>query len=234
MLNLNEIMEVSGRALSDYEFKGWTEEMDFLGRVRTWLPALVAELREARLCWLHVDMLEAELTQAREELAAVDASLGDFYAPVLDPETDELCGSFWKDHGVWVMREELERERAETERLSQYVPMQHLEANAMAKPPDTIYLQVRDEDEELPDEVTWCVDRIHDTDMEYVPASKLRHVRAERDTLAALVPLYRTVDDYLHKPGTNDYPDGHCNPDRLAMLRSMFLEMSADEAGTDD
>ena len=80
---------------------------------RTWLPVLIDEL-----------------TQAREELAAVDESLGEFYAPVLDPETDEPCGSFWKDHGVWVMRDELERAQAEIERLEQYVPMKHLEARA--------------------------------------------------------------------------------------------------------
>ena len=72
----------------------------FAAQARAWVPALVAEL-----------------AQAREELAAVDESLGDFYAPVLDPETDEPCGSFWKDHSVWVMRDELERARAEIERL---------------------------------------------------------------------------------------------------------------------
>lgn len=33
-----------------------------------------------------------------------------------------------------------------------------------------IYLQVKDEDGEIPDEVTWCIDRIHDTDIEYVRA----------------------------------------------------------------
>ena len=67
---------------------------------RTWLPVLIQELR-----------------QAREELAAVDESLGEFYAPVLEPETDEPCGSFWKDHGVGVIRQELERARAEVKRL---------------------------------------------------------------------------------------------------------------------
>ena len=35
--------------------------------------------------------------------------------------------------------------------------------------PDKIYLQIKDEDgEELGHEVTWCVDKIHDTDIEYV------------------------------------------------------------------
>jgi len=33
---------------------------------------------------------------------------------------------------------------------------------------DIIYLQAKDEDGETPDEVTWCVDRIYDTDVEYV------------------------------------------------------------------
>lgn len=37
--------------------------------------------------------------------------------------------------------------------------------------PDRIYLQVVDEDGEAPDEVTWCVDRVHDTDVEYYRVS---------------------------------------------------------------
>jgi coenzyme F420-reducing hydrogenase delta subunit len=45
-----------------------------------------------------------ELTQARDELAAVDKELGEFYCPVLD-ENDQPCGSFYKDHGVNVMRQ---------------------------------------------------------------------------------------------------------------------------------
>ena len=49
-----------------------------------------------------------ELTQARAELAAVDEALSEFYCPALDPETDDLCGSFYKDHGVNVMRQALE------------------------------------------------------------------------------------------------------------------------------
>lgn len=54
------------------------------------------------------DELAEALTQARAELAAVDEALGEFYCPVLDPETDEPCGSFYKDHGVNVMRQALE------------------------------------------------------------------------------------------------------------------------------
>jgi hypothetical protein len=45
--------------------------------------------------------------------------------------------------------------------------------------PNRIYLLVRDEDGEIPDEVMWCVDRIHDTDVEYIPASELQHTLAE-------------------------------------------------------
>ena len=37
--------------------------------------------------------------------------------------------------------------------------------------PEKIYLQILDEDGESPDEVTWCVDRIHNTDVEYVLSS---------------------------------------------------------------
>lgn len=121
MLNLNEIMAAC-EALDDcLGPQGWRlegpdyyglysvydgdgnrflttveEKARFIARARTWLPALVEEL-----------------TQACEELAAVDESLGEFYAPVLDPETEEPCGSFWKDHGVWTMREELEHAQAE-------------------------------------------------------------------------------------------------------------------------
>lgn len=36
--------------------------------------------------------------------------------------------------------------------------------------PAKIYLQIKDEDGETPDEITWCVDKIHDTDVEYVRA----------------------------------------------------------------
>lgn len=36
------------------------------------------------------------------------------------------------------------------------------------KPPQRIYLQLLDEDGDEPDEVTWCVDRVHDTDVAYV------------------------------------------------------------------
>ncbi len=34
--------------------------------------------------------------------------------------------------------------------------------------PDKIYLLIKDEDGEEPDEVMWCEDRVHDTDIEYV------------------------------------------------------------------
>ena len=57
-------------------------------------------------------------------------------------------------------------------------------------------------------------------------AAELRHVQAERDTLSALLPLYYAVDDYLHEPGTNDYPEGHNNPGRLEALRGVFLGVS--------
>ena len=34
--------------------------------------------------------------------------------------------------------------------------------------PEKIYLQIKDEDGDTPDEITWCEDRIHETDIEYV------------------------------------------------------------------
>ena len=37
----------------------------------------------------------------------------------------------------------------------------------MKNVPDIIYLQVRDENGEVLDDVTWCKDRICDTDIEY-------------------------------------------------------------------
>jgi len=118
MLDLNVIMAACENLTCD-QHRGWTEGEEFIARARTWLPALVEEL-----------------TQACEELAAVDESLGEFYAPVLDPETDEPCGSFWKDHGAWHAIEELElaqqrylsamqevlRLEAEIERLRALVP----------------------------------------------------------------------------------------------------------------
>lgn len=51
-------------------------------------------------CYERVRQLRAELAQARAELAAVDKGLSEFY-------------SFYDDHGVCVMRQELERLRAE-------------------------------------------------------------------------------------------------------------------------
>lgn len=40
--------------------------------------------------------------------------------------------------------------------------------------PDRIYLLIKDEDGEEPDQVMWCVDRIYDTDVEYVQAAETR------------------------------------------------------------
>ena len=34
--------------------------------------------------------------------------------------------------------------------------------------PTRIYLQIKDEDGEWGEDVTWCVDRIYDTDVQYV------------------------------------------------------------------
>jgi len=51
--------------------------------------------------------LQGELDRANGELAAVNASLGEFYIPVRDPETDEPGGAFYQDHGVWIVVEEL-------------------------------------------------------------------------------------------------------------------------------
>jgi len=48
-----------------------------------------------------------EIEQLYAELAAVDASLGEFYIPARDPETDEPGGAFYQDHGVWIVVEEL-------------------------------------------------------------------------------------------------------------------------------
>jgi len=62
----------------------------------------------------YADCLQFKLTQAREELAAVDEALGEFYCPVLD-KNDQPCGAFYADHGVNVMRQELERLEHELE-----------------------------------------------------------------------------------------------------------------------
>lgn len=136
-LNLDEIVEVSQRALSDYELKGWTEEQNFIARARTWLPMLVAELRQAR------EELEFEKSAHRGAV---------------------LIGN----DAIHTMRQELEQ------------------------------------------------------------------ARAERDTLAVLLPLYYVVDDYLHHEGTNDYPADHCNPDQLAALRETFLGISVDAVEEED
>jgi len=84
-------------------FTGVEEVARFIACARTWLPALVEELRQAR----------EELAVIRAGCDAVDESPGKFYAPVLDPETDEPCGSFWKDHGAWHAIEVLGRARQE-------------------------------------------------------------------------------------------------------------------------
>jgi len=52
--------------------------------------------------------LRARLEQADDELDAVDEALGEFYCPVLD-EDDQPCGSYYEDHGVHLMRHELEK-----------------------------------------------------------------------------------------------------------------------------
>jgi len=49
----------------------------------------------------------------RGELSAVDEALGEFYCPVRDPDTDEPCGSFYKDHGVSIAMEELRKAQQE-------------------------------------------------------------------------------------------------------------------------
>lgn len=45
--------------------------------------------------------------------------------------------------------------------------MPYVESRVKYKVPERIYLQVTTEDGEWPDEVTWCVDRINDSDIEY-------------------------------------------------------------------
>jgi uncharacterized membrane protein YccC len=57
------------------------------------------------------DTFSGQYQNARAELDAVDAALGDFYCPVLDPETDKPCGSFHKDHGAHLAMDEIERLR---------------------------------------------------------------------------------------------------------------------------
>jgi len=52
--------------------------------------------------------LRAQLEQAHDELDAVDESLGEFYCHVLVGD-DEPCGSYYEDHGVHIMRHELEK-----------------------------------------------------------------------------------------------------------------------------
>lgn len=37
--------------------------------------------------------------------------------------------------------------------------------------------------------------------------------------------LFDAVDDYIYDPHTNGYTKGHCNPERLAALRTAFLTM---------
>lgn len=52
----------------------------------------------------------ADLAQARRELAAVDETLDEFYCPVRGIGGEN--GSFYLDHGVHLMRAELERLRS--------------------------------------------------------------------------------------------------------------------------
>jgi len=82
MLDLNEIVAACESLTCD-EHRGWTEGESFITRARAWLPALVEEL-----------------TQAREELAAVNEVVSEFYAPS------------WE-----YMQPEIGRLRAEIERL---------------------------------------------------------------------------------------------------------------------
>lgn len=66
--------------------------------------------------------------------------------------------------------------------------------------PDRIYLQAKDEDGELPDEVTWCVDRIHDTDVEYVLATELERAKATIDYLQVRIAALGTqVKEYAEE-----------------------------------
>lgn len=81
-------------------------------RYRLWLLGL---RQDAALSDLRV--INRELTQARRELAAIDEALGEFYCPVLDPETEEPSGSYFLDHGVHIMRMELERLQKENDGL---------------------------------------------------------------------------------------------------------------------
>lgn len=58
-----------------------------------------------------LERCRTELKEARRELAAVDEALGEFYCSVrgIDGEAD----SFYLDHGVHLMRAELERLRCD-------------------------------------------------------------------------------------------------------------------------
>ena len=82
------------------------ERADLLNMVLTDANELHAEVR-------------AELTQAHEELAAVDRALGEFYCPVLNPETGEECGAYFQDHGVMDMSCALQRQQDDAEELRQ-------------------------------------------------------------------------------------------------------------------
>ena len=79
--------------------------------------------------------------------------------------------------------------------------------------PDKIYLQIKDEDGETPDEVTWCIDRIHDTDIEYV--------RAANDAaklFAVAPPLHPDVAICTE-----------CGDEFLPWCRACYAMMSTDE-----
>ena len=76
---------------------------------------LVQVLNERDKVKAELILIKQAAQRQSEELAAVDEALGEFYAPVLDPETEEPCGSFWKDHGVNVAMQVLETERLRAE-----------------------------------------------------------------------------------------------------------------------
>ena len=48
------------------------------------------------------------------------------------------------------------------------------------KAPDKIYLQITDDEGEHSDEITWCVDKINDDDVEYIRVNKQRVTKTLR------------------------------------------------------
>ena len=66
------------------------------------------------------DVADDYLQQIEElegELAAVDGSLGEFYCPVRDPETDEPSGAYYKDHGVNLAMQRLRQLEVQVEKM---------------------------------------------------------------------------------------------------------------------